>query len=247
MAWAELLGAGIGALGAGLSSSSADKARKETAALTREMAMKGIQYRVNDAKKAGIHPLYALGASSAISPTLPAGGDVSGLNQAAANIGNMGKSKTDQLNRRLIEANIANVEAQTAKTTIEGQNLARQGSRVDLQPFDPSPYINRANRRHTDTISDIERKTGVQYLTKPGLTRLSVGNGQTITVPNQDYLDPGELVGAAVAGGYGEVGDRTWRSSWPFLREYKLPNRIKRRTLNSSPKQTRYRRGRNRR
>lgn len=55
-----------------LGKSSADKAREQAAAhaasqeaLQREFAQNGIQWRVEDAKKAGIHPIYALGGSTA--------------------------------------------------------------------------------------------------------------------------------------------------------------------------------------
>lgn len=64
-----LIGAGASLLGGLLNKSSADKANAANAeaaanniALQREFAQNGIQWKVDDARKAGISPLYALGA-----------------------------------------------------------------------------------------------------------------------------------------------------------------------------------------
>lgn len=65
-AWIPLAAAGIGALGSWIgskfSSSATEKANRQNAALQREFAQNGIRWKVADAKAAGIHPLYALGA-----------------------------------------------------------------------------------------------------------------------------------------------------------------------------------------
>lgn len=63
------LTAGIGALGGALSVSSSNRAAREMAQmqadLQREFAQNAIQWKVDDAKKAGLHPLAALGISTA--------------------------------------------------------------------------------------------------------------------------------------------------------------------------------------
>lgn len=68
----ELFSAGASIIGGLLGRDSADKARDaqermaaENIALQREFAQSGIQWRVEDAKKAGIHPIYALGSGGA--------------------------------------------------------------------------------------------------------------------------------------------------------------------------------------
>lgn len=67
-----LVGAGASLLGGLLNKSSSDKAQAASQqqalrqeALQKEFAQHGIQWRVEDAKKAGIHPIYALGGSGA--------------------------------------------------------------------------------------------------------------------------------------------------------------------------------------
>lgn len=70
--WGSLVSAGANLLGGLLGRSDAKDAREQSNALAeknialqREFAQSGIQWRVEDAKKAGIHPIYALGGSGA--------------------------------------------------------------------------------------------------------------------------------------------------------------------------------------
>lgn len=70
--WPALISAGANILGGILGKSSSDAANAaardmaaQNIALQREFAQNGIQWRVEDAKKAGIHPIYALGSGGA--------------------------------------------------------------------------------------------------------------------------------------------------------------------------------------
>lgn len=54
---------------------------KRQEANQREFAQNGIQWKVNDAKKAGIHPLYALGAQTVSYSPVTAGTDFSAIGQ----------------------------------------------------------------------------------------------------------------------------------------------------------------------
>ncbi|AJK28319.1 putative minor capsid protein [Eel River basin pequenovirus] len=56
------------------------------AALQREFAQSGIQWKVADAKKAGIHPLVALGASTHSAAPVALGADHSGIAQSGQDI-----------------------------------------------------------------------------------------------------------------------------------------------------------------
>lgn len=72
-----LIGAGASLLGGVLGNKANEKANKQAQenalrqeALQKEFAQSGIQWKVQDAEKAGIHPLYALGANTvSYSPT----------------------------------------------------------------------------------------------------------------------------------------------------------------------------------
>lgn len=68
----SLISAGANLIGGLINKSSADSAREASEraaanniAMQREFAQSGIQWRVEDAKKAGIHPIYALGSGGA--------------------------------------------------------------------------------------------------------------------------------------------------------------------------------------
>lgn len=60
----NIIGGIIGAIGAGNANSSAEKIAAQNIALQREFATHGIRWKVEDARQAGVHPLYALGAST---------------------------------------------------------------------------------------------------------------------------------------------------------------------------------------
>lgn len=61
---AALIGGASSLLGGLFGSNSAEKAAEKNAKLQKEFAQSGIQWKVEDAKKAGVHPLAALGAQT---------------------------------------------------------------------------------------------------------------------------------------------------------------------------------------
>lgn len=70
MVWPAVIAAGAAIGGGLLSNRSARKQAAQQAALQREFAQNSIQWRTADAKAAGLHPLYAMGASpTPYSPT----------------------------------------------------------------------------------------------------------------------------------------------------------------------------------
>lgn len=80
-----LIPAAANLIGGLIGRKSARDANKENIAQQREFAQSGIQWRVADAKKAGIHPLYSLGAQTAsFAPSSvgdPLGGAISDMGQ----------------------------------------------------------------------------------------------------------------------------------------------------------------------
>lgn len=104
-----IIGAGASLLGGFMSNKANEKANKQAQenalrqeALQREFAQSGIQWKVQDAEKAGIHPLYALGANTiSYSPTsvgsTPNNFDF--LGDAGQNIGRAIQSGTSQQGR----------------------------------------------------------------------------------------------------------------------------------------------------
>lgn len=83
----SILSAGASLLGGALGRSSQRQANDDNAALQKEFAQNGIRWKVEDAKAAGIHPLYALGAQTPQASPSYVGGDTSWLQNAGQDIG----------------------------------------------------------------------------------------------------------------------------------------------------------------
>lgn len=93
--------------------------------LQREFAQNSIQWRVNDAKKAGIHPVSALGSQGISYNPSYVGGDNFGGSQAS--ISSEPKEDKDilELNKRLLTAQVRSAEAEALKA--ERANTASNG------------------------------------------------------------------------------------------------------------------------
>lgn len=133
MALGALISAGSSLLGGFLGKKQADKDRDRAAQqvdIQREFAQKGIQWKVADAKAAGIHPLYALGANTpSFSPTIqatPSGSSMAaGLSQAGQNIGravSANQTHTQRMMKLAEEKLQSEIELTKAHTT----NINRQ-------------------------------------------------------------------------------------------------------------------------
>lgn len=85
-----IIGAGIGAVGSLLGGLFGNKAKEDAAEknakLQKEFAQSGIQWKVKDAEKAGVHPLAALGAQTVSFTPSYIGGDDPGIAAAGQNI-----------------------------------------------------------------------------------------------------------------------------------------------------------------
>lgn len=116
----SLISAGASILGGILGNSAADKQME----MQKDFAQKGIRWRVNDAKAAGIHPLYALGAPT-MSYSPVATGDF-GVSQAGQDIG------------RAIDQTRTSGERQSARgdallsLQLENQKLQNDALRVEI-------------------------------------------------------------------------------------------------------------------
>lgn len=103
-----------GSIGGSLiSSSSARKANKRNLQAQAYMAQRAIRWRVADARKAGVHPLFALGAQTAsFTPSVQPVTDGSGVANAAAHIGDA-ISRRSALKLEKEAAAVASLEAQS--------------------------------------------------------------------------------------------------------------------------------------
>lgn len=123
-----LISAGSSLLGGLLGKSSADKAldaQKENlekqAQLQREFAQNGIQWKVEDAKKAGIHPIYALGGSTA--SYTPSAMSIGADNSLGAGIAAAGQD----IGRAMYATQDASGRSDMFSKTVQGLQLQRMG------------------------------------------------------------------------------------------------------------------------
>ena len=110
----------------------AGSARRESRANRRQAQQQfdqqmdaSVQRRVADAKKAGIHPLFALGASVGASPTLSVGGPSGAADIVARSAAGAG--------RKILDAQIAALEAETSKSNAEAYLAASQAKRTETE------------------------------------------------------------------------------------------------------------------
>lgn len=142
----EIIAAGASLAGGLFGKSAADKQAK----LQKQFAKNGIQWKVEDAKKAGIHPLYALGANTiSYQPSSVGGGLESALPQMGQDIGRaidqnqrQGSKASTLLGTALVQAQIEGVKldndikrAQLASDIAKmGATLTRPGLQDPMMP-----------------------------------------------------------------------------------------------------------------
>lgn len=189
MDWSSFAGAGSNLLGSVLGYSAAKSGQKlqgdinrENLANAKEFAQNSIQWKVEDAKKAGIHPLAALGTQSAYAPSSYAGGD-SGETQATMGIvGSLG-----QMLQTAIEA--INNDAQADK-------LGQMDSNTQFLKVEPDE-VKKTAGKDAIKMTESANKAG-QPLGAPlaGAKLVSLGNGEFALEPNKDTIDAEALADA---------------------------------------------------
>lgn len=184
----SLISAGTSLLGGLFSSNDAKKQIK----YQKQFAKNGIQWRVEDAKKAGIHPLAALGASTSnYSPVGNGFGDA--ITQAGAQIGDAVNKRDaekknaplDALNARLVESSIATNQAQAELYRAQALNTAADarnravgavGGKSAIFDGMEVPYMS-----NTSSASDLEDKHGELG---DMLAAIATINGIDVSKPN---------------------------------------------------------------
>lgn len=177
--WGQIIGAGIGAIGKLFGGSSdrkaAAKAQKQQMAWDRHVLQNQIQWRVEDAKKAGIHPLAALGAQ--IAPASPLPGVPGGGDAIADGVGAIGDaiaralSKDVKLEQRRKEAEIRHLEANTMLAMARSRSEIAAARRVaqsldsgkeenNMLKMDPFKGVKKEHRLMKTPADAVERDYG---------------------------------------------------------------------------------------
>lgn len=130
MVWPALIGAAAGLIGGAAGGDRSRKAAHEQMDMQREFAQQGVRWRVEDAKAAGVHPLYALGAQTHSFQPIAVGDSVgSSIASAGQDIGRAIDATRTQRERSEAEAQafmLARVRESDARVRAD-----RQEARAD--------------------------------------------------------------------------------------------------------------------
>lgn len=189
----SLISAGTSILGGLLGSSEKSKDRK----MQKEFAQSGIQWKVEDAKKAGVHPLYALGANTHSFAPVSTGGDIgTGIAAAGQDISRAVNSTSDQ-STRLNSFNTAIQKLSVDKMSLENDLLRSQIAKINATS---TPAMPTAGQRY---LIDGQGSTAL-----PGLVETSP-MARTASDPSGLHHEPGAITDIGYArtadGGYAPV------------------------------------------
>lgn len=191
MSWGSVIAAGGSLLGGILSDKAAGDRHDSQMAMSerqlqmqKQFAQEGIRWRVADAKAAGIHPLYALGASiPSYSPATFVPGDGGGsfgrgLGEAASHFGraiDAARTPEEQVDSRLSELSITRAE-------LENDLLRSQIARLNQSPSVGLPAV--TENQVFPGQADVERNG---LLVKPASSHV-VGKAQEVTVSHPENV-----------------------------------------------------------
>lgn len=136
----HIINAGSKIIGGIISDNAQSKNVEKQLAAQREFAQQGVQWKVADAKKAGVHPLYALGAQTHSFAPMSIG--ASGLGSAVSSMGqDIGRAvaATSPAAARAADAQIRLIEAQARNLELQNMGQAvRQVAPSQVGPAFPS-------------------------------------------------------------------------------------------------------------
>lgn len=144
--WPAVIAAGASLAGGALSAITSKQSGDREYERQKEFAQNGIRWRVEDAKAAGIHPIFAIGANtSTYSPQAAVGTDY-GISQAGQNIGRAIEAKQTIAERQ--EAQAVSNEVGRSQSAYYRAAAANQQAQADLA----------GQRAVSEAISDIGRE-----------------------------------------------------------------------------------------
>lgn len=223
MVWPAIIAAGAALAGGALSARNARKQAAQQEATQREFAQMGVRWKVADAKAAGLHPLAALGASTATySPVTYVDSMGPALNQAGQDISRAVAQTQDQRGRdRMGEFMAQQVAAQDARDARAYNQSMREidleRARIQLQT-DQVRYAAAASQ-----AARVQQQLGPS-LPSPGSTvELPGGGGRYSSVSGSVNpsgvvkVDPSKVTSAEP----GEPGREA--GSTPGFKKYNVP------------------------
>lgn len=162
-------------------------------------AKEGLGWRVDDAKRAGIHPLYALGAGGVGAGAVVGGSQGPSAGEAVSNFGQNIQymmSQRAQLNNALVAAQVRNLDART-------QSLLSSPP-TDVNAVTNRPQIGAIEVEPDKITSAAPGKPEQTAGTGPGMKEFIVGTtpkGRKVTVRVPGTLEDSELTRTLVEAG----------------------------------------------
>lgn len=198
--WQAALAAGLNVAGQIADKNREEKFNRLQYEYQREFAQKGIQWRVEDAKAAGIHPLYALGASTAGYQPVNSFGSSSfaeaGARAAQAISGVQAQKiqmETLRLNRDLIqsEVNLNNAQAEAELSSIRTGLSGLSGQ--PATPQDALQALSATDNPYTRTIEAVQTAP-VEGAIAGAKVLIDSGNMTPASFWEERYGEPGEWI-----------------------------------------------------
>lgn len=195
----DIISGGMKIIGGMLSDDAASKNNERNIAMQREFAQNGIQWKVADAKKAGIHPLYAMGNSGiSFSPqTVGGSGLGSALASAGQDVSRAISSTQDQPTRDGMFARSVQ-ELQLQNFTLKNDLLAAQIAKLRHAPNPPmpspgtateAPLDDKMQERKRNVIGGSEIRSHPGYGPSEGFTSEYGEPIEWIYAPLKTYMD----------------------------------------------------------
>lgn len=132
-------------------------------AMQKEFAQNGISWKVADAKRAGIHPLAAIGASTAMPQAISIGGGSSGIRAVSRALKNMGQGVVDLPMRKIQMAQeverLKNMKLENMKTIGE-LNKFGQGTDRAYGIVTPTNVTQKVDLKRAEEID--QQKLGIE-------------------------------------------------------------------------------------
>lgn len=180
MVWPAVIAAGAKLVGGILGERSADKRNSENIAFgerqlaaQEQFAKEGVRWRVEDAKAAGIHPLYALGAQThqpspvSVFQEGPSYGLAQGLADAGQDIGRSMEATRTATERQQLRLNQLTVERGELENELLRSQIARERGQIG-PPFPEVPQGLRGNPGGRAPLGRVEVKPAQPVATDPG-------------------------------------------------------------------------------
>lgn len=226
----EILNAGMKLIGGLMGQNEAENA----AARQEYYARNAIQLRVKDAKKAGVSPIYALGASTS-TPSFTAGAPLAdAVSSMGADI-SRAVSANDTENGRISSLGKQMQGLQLTRASLENELLAAQIAKTKSQIGPPMPSPLAGSTSDPDAIGGINTPKGLDHVYDEAAYRAGGKNWPKYPGSSdaQKIEDRYGDIAEEIAGMNNMVGD--WRYAYPslagYLREW-LSENTKRRYFN---------------